>query len=188
MNARGTPVVLLVAALSAAGLAGCDNSGAPPQTLPPISTAPGTRRPTATPTNSAEALKQSAEQFVRDYYQEFERAQQASDNSVLKSDYYKDSCQPCDFNLRIIETARRNDQHIEGYEFVLTKVTAIAPSPESVAVDIVFHHKPGRLVARDGSVARTFEATGPIAVALYLTRRDDQWLIYNIRSYGEGKQ
>src|SRR5688500_11526027 len=111
------PFLLLCAA--AAALVGCGDGGAPPQTLPPLtSPATASATPSATPTPSATDLRRSAEQFVRTYYRSYDRAFHTADSSLLESDFYNANCVVCARNVEILKEFRQKKQHVEDYNFV----------------------------------------------------------------------
>jgi hypothetical protein len=173
----------LALALAALTVAGCGNgAGADPQPLPPI-----TQSPTASPSPTAtkDDLQQSAEQFIRAYFREFDRANHTSDPSRLERAYYADDCQPCKDDVKVINSERHKNRRIDGYEFLIRDIRVDEANTESALVSVVVHHRSGRIVRiEDGAVMERLSATKPVQSLFDLRRVDNDWRITRITSLG----
>jgi hypothetical protein len=169
-------------------VAGCSDGGAAPQSLPPVTSSPtvtATASPTATAT--ADNLQQSAEQFVRTYYRQFDRANRGSDPSLL-DDFYHPNCRACKYNLNVLQEADRRGQHVEGYEHELIKLEPGEMHGNTLAVTVQLRARDGRLVRDvDGSLVRNLPATKAVRTDLVLARTANSWLIFEIVPLGEVK-
>jgi len=186
------PFLLLCAA--AAALTGCGDGGAPPQTLPPL-TSPATAgttasaTPTPSPTSSATDLRRSAERFVRAYYVAYDRAFHTADSSALASDFYSKDCRVCTKNVEILDEFRRKEQHFKDYEFVIRGLEVGGWKGNTIVATVVLHHASGRIVRdSDGSTVQTLSATTPVKSDLILARLDSEWRITEIVSRGRAQQ
>jgi hypothetical protein len=176
--------LLLLLCAAAAALTGCSDSGASPQTLPPLTSSP-TASATPTPTPSATDLRRSAEQFVRTYLREFDRASHASDPSVL-DDFYGPACRPCKYNIDVLKRDNAKRQHVEGNEFELFKLDVSQMSGNTMAATIQVRSKAGRLVRdADGSTVKRLPASKPVRTDLIIARLDGRWQIVDIVPLGE---
>jgi hypothetical protein len=176
----------MVLAVAALGLSGCSDGGAPPQALPPL-TSSATPTTTPTPTSTAAEVQRSAEQFVRTYLREFDRASHASDPSVLE-DFYGPACRPCQYDLKVLKSDRAKRRHVEGNEFELFKLDVGEMKGNTVAVTIQVRNKPGRLVRdADGSTVERLPGTKPVRTDLIVARFADGWQIVDIVPLGEVK-
>jgi len=189
MTVRRSRAVLVAALLGAAALSGCDNGGAPPQVLPPLPSASATATTgtttAATPTDTASALKRSAEQFMRAYFAEYERAQRTNDYARLAEMYYAKGCSPCEKSLQVLAEDKRLGRHVEGYEAVIDKIDSSGLEGNTVAVDIVLRRNAGRLVNKDGMQVEALRATKPVASSTILAQTGTgSWRIINIISFG----
>jgi hypothetical protein len=176
----------MVLAAAALGLSGCGDSGAPPQALPSL-TSSATPHATATPTSSAPELQRSAEQFVRDYARELDRANHASDPSVLERDYYLPGCRACRYDIGALNRFRSNGQHIEGYRTVLEDVDADEMVGNTVRVAVVLRSESGRVVDRSGKTVENLAATGSLKNDVIVARAISGWRIAEIVPLGEAK-
>ncbi len=183
-------LVPLVAAV-AVGLSGCGDGGAPPQTLPPLTssaTPRATPPATPTPTSSAAELQRSAEQFVRTYYRAYDRAFHSADPSVLQRDFYNATCSVCARNVNILDEFRQKKQHFEDYEFVIQDLDVAELRGNTAAATVVLHHAAGRIIRdSDNSVVQSLPATTPVQTDLILARLGREWRIAEIVSRGRAQ-
>jgi hypothetical protein len=170
-----------------AALASCSDGAAAPQPLSPPPTTPATTVASASPSRPAGNLEQSAEQFIRAYYQRFDRANRHSDPSLLRN-LYDPNCRPCQYNLDVIERDDRRGVHVEGYEHELMKLSVGDLRGNTVAVTIDLRAKAGRVVRdHDGSLVQKLPATKPVRTDVILARTNSAWRIVNIVPLGEVK-
>jgi hypothetical protein len=177
----------IAAALAALLLAACGDGGAQPQSLPPLtqSPTPASSRATVTATATAQALEKSAAQFIRAYFKAFDQANHTSDPSVLTQLYYERMCTPCRDDVAVIEAERQRGQRVEGYEFVVHEVVVDSANATSAVVNVVVHHKAGRVVRNsDGTVVDELKATRPVQSLFDLRRAGTGWRITKITSLG----
>jgi hypothetical protein len=172
--------------LAVVALAGCGDGGAPPQSLPPLTQSPTATSPTPVATApAAEDPKQSAERFIRSYFEEFDRANHNSDPSVLTRLYYDRNCVPCRDDVAVIERDRQRGHRVEGYNLVIHRVLVDEANPSSAVVNTVVHHRAGRIVrVSDGKVVNELRATKPVQALFDLRRVGTSWRITRIVSLG----
>jgi hypothetical protein len=181
----------VAAMLAVVALGGCGDSGAPPQSLPPLTQSPtttaSTPRATATPTSTADDLQQSAEQFVRAYYTELGRANRTANPAVLERDYYGSGCSPCQFDVRRLNEMRDKGQHIEGYDVTLLQVEAGELMRNTFAVTVVLRAKAGRIVDKSGTTVERLSPRGPLKTDLIVDLTRQGWRITAVVPRGEVK-
>jgi hypothetical protein len=181
----------VAAMLAVVALGGCGDSGAPPQSLPPLTQSPtttaSTPRATTTPTSTADDLQQSAEHFVRAYVQALLRANSAADPSLLVRDYYDPGCRSCQFDVRTLNELKRKGHHVEGHGVILRSVDAGQLLGNTIAVTVVLQNEPGRVVDESGRTVRRLAASGPFKIDIVVVRRSPGWRILEIMPLGEVK-
>jgi len=186
-------VVALTGALTVAALGGCGGDESDqPRPVPPYTASPSspssstTPTPSATPSTPAD-LGRSAEDFVRAYYRELERANRSADPSRLESGFYNSACMPCQYDVRVLNDFRHKGHHIEGYGVSLDNFDVSKPRGNTIAVTVELRGHAGRVVDKNGKTVQELSATQSIRTDFILVRGTFGWRILDIVPLGEVK-
>lgn len=136
MHARVLPAAVAVAL----ALTACNGEGEAAPTLPPV-TADATPTPTATATTTAEAVPtqataqtpQGAEQFVRYFYDQLERAYATRDPNLVRGLVTED-CQACTGIIDSVTRLRAQDVTVANYD--VTVLQTAVPSTDGVPTTV----------------------------------------------------
>lgn len=178
-NGRRPPrvaiVLITLAVALVAALVACtdDPPKPPPSTTAPVTTPPS---PTAQVPTVAEAkpTPESAEAFVRHFWEIYNYAYQTLDTEPLAA-ISADTCKFCASAMRDISRLQSNDTRIEGARVLATSVAA-PPGKISngVIVATVITQEAGRSIEASGSVEQ-LKAIGKRRSYVGLDWEDDTW-------------
>lgn len=147
--------------------------------VPVAATTPAVTSPEPSPTDSVDPVSASAEQFVRDYFDEFNRAQASGDYRRLHS-MYLPSCEVCVGDVKIGEDSVARGEILEGSEFEILDLEVLPPDATSLrGVTIKLRNKPARLLTASGELIKAYPQTAVSKMIIDLHRDSDSgWSIF----------
>jgi hypothetical protein len=178
----------MVAACLVVALSACSDNSPPDdqRTPPPTSSAASSAPPTAVPTPARpgkyEMNPESAEAFVR-YFWDVVNYSFATGQTELLRTLSDDTCTFCSSTVEEIGKLKSDGSHVEGGEVSVTGV-AVPPLTQSKAIaTAVLQQGAGRVIGSDGKVVSTSEEHKDLRTDVLVQWRKDRWVVLDV-SFG----